>query len=281
MYIIENGVLEGSHMLFYTPSPLAKSLFFYPISMGSFICDANYKVSRKEYQSYLLLYVKKGSGTVLYNNATYNLNEGDILFLDCYKKHTYFTSSWEIAWLHFDGNISSEYYKLIVERLGSIINPSPNQSIKQLLLEFIDTFDPDTTVNEALISCKINQILCELFGISSNNATMNPRTLSPVDHAINYMKTHFKHPISLEDISKEVGLSPYYFTRIFKKETGRTPYDYLIALRINESKYLLKSSSMLIKEIAFDTGFNSQSNFMSCFKKATGYTPSTFRNLPF
>lgn len=280
MYIIEKGVLPDSSILFYTPSPLAKSLFFYPISMGHFICDHNYKVTRKEHQSYLLLYVIKGSGTVICGDHTYTLNEGSLLFLDCYKQHTYFTSSWEIAWLHFDGNISAEYYNLIIQRFGSIVNHNTHASIPKLLLDFINLFNPQNSMNEALISCQINQLLCELFTRSSTSSSLESQSLSPVDQAIGYMKAHFKESISLEDLAHQVTLSPYYFTRLFKKETDRTPYDYLMTLRINESKYLLKSTSMLIKEIAFEVGFNSESNFMSYFKKVTGYTPSVFRKLP-
>ncbi|WP_053984485.1 helix-turn-helix transcriptional regulator [Niameybacter massiliensis] len=280
MYIIEKGVLPDSSILFYTPSQLAKSLFFYPISMGYFLCDHNYHVTRKEHQSYLLLYVIKDSGTVISGNQTYTLDEGCLLFLDCYKQHTYFTSSWEIAWLHFDGNISAQYYNLIIERFGSIINANTPTSISRLLLDFIDYFSTQSSINEALVSCQINQLLCELFTLSSHLSTNELHTLSPVDHAIEYMKVHFKEPITLEDLAYQVTLSPYYFTRLFKKETGRTPYDYLITLRINQSKYLLKSTSMLVKEIAFEVGFNSESNFMSSFKKVTGYTPTAFRTLP-
>lgn len=280
MYTIEIGVLPGSNISFYTPSPLSKSLFFYPIAMGYFICDESYRVSRKEYQSYLLLYVMKGTGTVIYSDTTYTLNQGDILLLDCYKKHTYFTSSWEIAWLHFDGNVSNDYYNLIIERFGSVIHSGENEGIKNLLLDFIHNFNGEGPVNEALISCQINQMLCELFTMSFTQETTETYISSPSDQAIQYMKLHFKEPISLEAIAQEVNLSPYYFTRLFKRETGRTPYDYLMNLRINESKYLLKSTPMLIKEIAFEVGFNSESNFMSYFKKVTGYTPSVFRTLP-
>lgn len=85
MYIIEKGVLPDSSILFYTPSQLAKSLFFYPISMGHYLCDHNYHITRKEHQSYLLLYVIKGSGTAISGNQTYTLDEGCLLFLDCYK----------------------------------------------------------------------------------------------------------------------------------------------------------------------------------------------------
>lgn len=278
MYTIEKGVLPGSIIRFHTPSPLAKSLFFYPISSGYFICDKHYNVTRNHHQSYLILYVTEGSGTVTYDSITYTLHSGDILFLDCYKKHSYHTSSWNILWLHFDGNMVSNYYTALISRLGHSIKLPDHSPLKEVLIDIIHTLYATHTLNEALVSCKINQLLCELFVLSPNDIALD--TLGPIDQSIQYMKTNLKQPISLDTLAQIAHLSPYHFSRVFKKETGCTPYEYLMLLRINESKYLLKSTSMLIKEIAYEVGFNNESNFMTFFKKTTGYTPTAFRNLP-
>lgn len=278
MYTIEKGVLPGSTIAFHTPSPLAKSLFFYPVSSGHFICDNHYQVSRNHHNSYLILYVLEGSGTVVYDSITYTLQAGDILLLDCYKKHSYSTDSWDIMWLHFEGKLSTDYYNTLFKRFGESIKATGSPSAKDLLIHIVDLLYHSNTLNEAMVSCKINQLLCELFMLSSDYICVD--SLSPVNQAIHYMKTHLKQPISLDELAQIAHLSPYHFTRVFKKETGCTPYEYLMILRINESKYLLKSTSMLIKEIAYEVGFNNESNFMTYFKRITGYTPTAFRNLP-
>ena len=91
------------------------------------------------------------------------------------------------------------------------------------------------------------------------------------------MNEHFRENLRLEEISDSVSLSPFYFTRIFSAETGLTPHQYLIATRINTAKYLLTTGTSSIKEIAFQTGFHSESSFCSTFRKREGLTPSAYR----
>ena len=78
-------------------------------------------------------------------------------------------------------------------------------------------------------------------------------------------------------IAKNANLSPFYFTRVFTAETGFTPHQYLIATRLNSAKFLLKTPGISIKEIAFASGFNSESSFCSTFRKWENMTPSEYR----
>ncbi len=91
------------------------------------------------------------------------------------------------------------------------------------------------------------------------------------------MNEHLTEPLTLDDLAARASLSPYYFTRLFKKETGFTPHEYLIAMRINSAKFLLKTTSASIKEICFLTGFASESSFCTTFKKWVNATPSSYR----
>ncbi len=85
----------------------------------------------------------------------------------------------------------------------------------------------------------------------------------------------------LKDIAFEVNLSPYYFLRVFKKSMRETPLNYLIQFRLNESKNLLYNTDLSISEIGFKCGFNSESHFITTFKKNTMLTPSQFRRIKF
>ncbi len=96
--------------------------------------------------------------------------------------------------------------------------------------------------------------------------------------SISYINEHFHEPLSLESLARKVNLSPFHFIRIFSKETGVTPHQYLINTRISAAKFLLKSSEASIKDIAFSTGFKSESSFCSTFKNWENTTPSLYRN---
>lgn len=85
-------------------------------------------------------------------------------------------------------------------------------------------------------------------------------------------------PLSLEQMARQSSLSPYYFSRLFKEETGYTPHQYLVMVRINAAKYYLKSTNLSIKQITQRCGFSSQSNFCAVFRRFTGETPGVYRD---
>jgi AraC-like DNA-binding protein len=94
---------------------------------------------------------------------------------------------------------------------------------------------------------------------------------------VSYIMEHLSEDVSLEELAKKASLSPFYFSRLFKKETGFTPHDYILTTRINHAKFLLLTSSLSIKDICFQLGFSSESAFCTAFKKKIGETPSEFR----
>lgn len=283
MYTIEQGVLDNSYLHFNSPSNTAKSLFYYINSVGHFYCDNNYIVSRQKFDSFLIMYVVKGEGSLTINNKSKIIKENDVILINCYEPHGYETStSLETLWLHFDGNVSVDYFNLIKQDNTHVIISAASSLIPTYLKSIINLFKESKMINEPLISCEIQRILAELFNLSNGNQSNTSSSNSTfVNNSISYMKNNFKNKISLEDIANSVSISPFHFSRLFKKETGYSPYEYIIMVRLNHAKNLLKTSNMLIKEIAFECGFNSESNFVITFKKHTNMSPRQFRNVPF
>lgn len=99
-----------------------------------------------------------------------------------------------------------------------------------------------------------------------------------IKKAIKYMNGSFKEFIKLEDVANLVHLNPSYFSTLFKKETGMKFVDYLLELKIEESKHMLINTDESILDIAMASGFNSQSYFTRAFKKNTGMTPKQFKS---
>ena len=84
-------------------------------------------------------------------------------------------------------------------------------------------------------------------------------------------------PIRLEDLADAVGLSPFYFTRMFKAATGSTPLDYLMEARVAQAELLLADTALSMGEIAVRTGFRTQAHFSTVFRKRRGCPPSSLR----
>jgi len=95
--------------------------------------------------------------------------------------------------------------------------------------------------------------------------------------SINYIKSNYMRKLALEDVAKSVYLSPAYFSRVFKQETGHNFSNYLNKVRIDESKKLLTNAKVNISDISGMVGYEDQSYFSKVFKKLTGVSPLKYR----
>lgn len=99
-----------------------------------------------------------------------------------------------------------------------------------------------------------------------------------VQRMMNYMEAHILDSISLDSLAHIFSHNKYYLCHIFKKETGTTIYNYLLLLRIARAKALL-SNKRNVSEVCELSGFTNYSNFITTFKKHTGYTPKKYASL--
>ena len=98
-----------------------------------------------------------------------------------------------------------------------------------------------------------------------------------IDRAKEYIEENFRRDISLDDVSREVDISPYYFSKLFKQETGRNFIEHLTEIRLKNARDLLQNSQLSIKEICVQSGYSDPNYFSRIFKKYEGVTPSEFR----
>lgn len=98
-----------------------------------------------------------------------------------------------------------------------------------------------------------------------------------VNTIISFMKEHYSEQLSLDKISKNTYLSPIYISKIFKEETGDSPINYLINIRLNKAKELLEEGKLSIKAIAKLVGYDDAYYFSKLFKKHFGLSPSKLK----
>ena len=98
-----------------------------------------------------------------------------------------------------------------------------------------------------------------------------------MQRALGHIRMHFGEHITLDEVARAVHLSPSYFSRIFKQETGKTFSEYLQDVRIEQAKNYLRRWDCPMADIAEQTGFFDQSHFIKAFKQATGVTPGFYR----
>ena len=278
MISYETHILPNSDYYVYTPSTLAKKLFFYPICIGSFRYDGGYRLARDSYDSFLMMYILKGTCFVTVGSHTMQAMAGQLILLDCYAPHAYGTDSgFEALWIHFDGPMARSFYETIVSEKGSLLYPAHPDAIHRSLYDIYDTFRSRAPIAEDQISGTITNILTDLLS-SENTQQVSDQTQIGISEAISHINKYFYKPITLQELADIAALSPYYFSRVFARETGMTPHKYLISTRMANAKFLLKTSLMSVKEVAFHSGFSDESGFCTAFKKQEGMTPKEYRS---
>lgn len=92
-----------------------------------------------------------------------------------------------------------------------------------------------------------------------------------------FIEKHFSDRLQLDDLASSVGLSSFHFSRLFRNQTGHSPYSYLRNLRLKKAAQLLRQSSLPVTDIACDVGFESLSLFINSFRSHFGKPPSAYR----
>jgi len=103
------------------------------------------------------------------------------------------------------------------------------------------------------------------------------QTVNDIERAKRYIQTHYCENITLEQTAAYVDLSPTYFTKRFKDETGLTFKEYVTTCRLDKIKKLLKDSTLSLKEITYQAGYTDPNYVSRVFKKTVGCSPKEYR----
>lgn len=118
-----------------------------------------------------------------------------------------------------------------------------------------------------------------------STAVRRPPSVAPglryqrLKRVIDLVEARFAEEIGLSELAAEACLSPYHFSRLFRKATGLSPHRYVTERRVQAAKARLAEGRLSFVEIALEAGFGSQANFNRLFRKHTGMTPGQFRAL--
>ena len=112
------------------------------------------------------------------------------------------------------------------------------------------------------------------FDLEVGKQSKATKDISFIKH---YLETYYHESIQLEDLASMTHLSRFYISHSFKKEIGMSPMEYLIDIRIKESKILLRTTKYSISQVADIVGFTTPTYFSKQFRKSTGISPTDYR----
>lgn len=264
------------------PAGDSKPMPFHLQMSGISYCDGSYRIRRHNSPKYVLEYVTHGRGTVHLNDKVFYPKAGEIYFLHRGMDHDYYSDKkdpWIKYWFNVEGTLVDHFVQAyglsevyLVENAGEELLRLFQEGVRESKKHF---FRKDKSGIHKVIALVVHRILMGLA-----DTLREPAGSDLVGRMKNYIDGNFHGPVSLDDISREAGRSPSAAIRRFKKETGLTPYDYLLERRVNEARLLLRDTNFAVKVIALRTGFCDEFHFSATFKRRTGLSPQAFRKSP-
>ena len=133
-------------------------------------------------------------------------------------------------------------------------------------------------VFESLARVFLVKLIQKYGETASDHSDFSPSfTATHYKKVLDFVKSHFASPIHVEDMAKEVGLSPHHFSRLFKTTIGKSPMQFVMVYRLEQAQKMLANNQLTLVDIAHRCGFADQAHFSRSFKARYGKSPKLFR----
>ena len=239
----------SSSRIIYTPSTFARTSLLHLQEVGSLQAVHPHISQREDLVSFLCFIVLSGEGELSYEEQTYQLGQGDCVFIDCRKAYSHSTSDnlWSLQWCHFYAPSLPAVYEKYKERGGRpVFHPADIKPFTTLL-----SWHPE--------SATVSRKRMELAAVKE------------------YLDEHYTEKLTLDDLAEKFFINKFYLSKIFKESYGTTVNNYLISKRITRAKQLLRFTDMTVDEIGAAVGMADANYFSRMFRKVEGISPREYR----
>lgn len=248
-----------------------------------------------------LYYVTEGSAQIELPDGIYTLSPKHMYFIPAFTIHTNICKSNFVHYYlhiyedHYSDNDWLDHWKFPVEIEATDLDLALFKRLCEInphmTLQKSDptTYDNNPTLMQNLIKNRqrafcdkvesrgiVFQLLSRFFKQGQSKIEMEDNRIAKT---VLYIRKHLYEAIELEKLAEISCLSKDHFIRLFKKELGTTPLQYINQKKIEKAQLLLITEELAVKEIAFQLAFDDYSYFNRLFKKTTGVTPQEYRRL--
>lgn len=239
---------------------------------------------------YELDYNLEGGRKIWVDNKEYTVDEGSIIFRHPGQVCSS-TGNYNMLMLTFDWNIDDIANVKYIRNYSSSRNNRPAEDRLKLPVIFVPEHSAEilSIYKRLLVLSRqperrelTNAYIAKLlYLVCADASTYKIRSIeknTAVDKVLSYINAHYTEKLTLEQLANTVYLNKHYLVRLFKNETGKTPFDFVIATRLEQAKKMLTCTTLNISDIAQRCGFESSAYFCKKFKSAFNITPLKYRN---
>ena len=268
-----------------TPSPFARKNLLYLQEAGHIkLRQSHAGTTRSALNSYLIVAVAAGSGTLWYGGLTHTLRTGQCFWVDCRRPHSYRPAPddpWELRWVHYNGQSAPAYHGLFTERQGAgpVFTPPDFDALLKPMDEALAAARAWDATAELSASAALATLLALILkGLAQGDAAaQSAPAAARLDDVHAWLAAHAAEPVTLDELAAKFYISKYHLTRTFKQRYGETIFTYINAVRLDAAKQMLRYTDCTLSEIAARCGFHDQSYFTRRFRQAEGQTAKEYR----
>ena len=281
-------------ILYVIPRPVLERNAGHPLLHSLLLTDVGwYPQARHHYcervdgaPEHILILCVDGGGWYDVGAGRQALGVGQALVIPAHTPHVYEADEqdpWSIHWTHFAG-LEGDYFAHLSpeESFRLDVDPECCRSVEQLFRHCTGSLRDGFVLQRLIFSAKtLHLLLAELF---FNNSAFSPttrtsqfRSLAPT---LSFLYDNLHRSISLTQMAEHAELSESHFSRLFKEQTGHSPVDYFIYLKMQHACSMLTLTHSTVREISDVLGYNDAYYFSRLFKKFIGVSPREYRSTP-
>jgi AraC family transcriptional regulator, arabinose operon regulatory protein len=234
------------------------------------------------YADYQWIQCIEGEGQLIVNGRKENVGAHQGMFLFPHVPHKYYSTGgeWKVHWISFNGGGMECFLKASAINSGVYFIKN-EEMVWARIKKTLTVSQSNSSLKNIEASGIIYEMLMDILmyaSKSSNDST--EEQYMKLEPAFEYIQNNYNKLITLEDISKTMGVTPQHLCVLFKSITGMRPFEYINSVRISKGKDLIINNSNLeIKEVARTVGYDNTSYFCSIFRKMEGVSPGKFKKL--
>lgn len=230
-------------------------------------CPPGWHINRANTSGFSLHYVIKGCGVFSKNGESYRISAGDMFICAPGEDASYTADKndpWDYLWISF--TCSAEIDPLFSEPVVHI--PAAARIFTQLA----------SSGNESAKEWMVCGLMYQLFAMLAQFQNRPSADKGYLSQAVSYIEDNYNQDLHISQIADILGLSRSYFCRVFKRQMGMSPQDYIVSYRLEQAEKLLTDTNLSQKEIARRVGYPDVYAFSRMFKRRYGIAPGQFRN---
>jgi AraC-like DNA-binding protein len=231
----------------------------------------------------ILIFCTKGKGWAEIDGRRFTIAAGEVLFIPANKPHAYGADDddpWSIHWAHFAGTAAASYSSLLPSH--EYVLSIPSADAKEIARMFRESYRlASTGLTERtllLVSHILRYVLGLLFFQTGRSLGGASRAIvHDLTKSIEFMRANVARSLTLQELSRQAGLSPTRYSLLFREQTGSSPVDHHIRLRMQAACHYLDTTALSIKEAAAKLGYDDPYYFSRLFQKILGCSPLAYR----